>query len=150
MWGSDENLRGMIVRDSTALLVRENVIYKCCYCETGCYPSWSQINGSKVVTGAAPRGGELSVQQGIQDRCLGCSGRETKLQIKSGNLAARTSKDQAADITRLGLFSARALPIVSLCHIDPSRRDPALCAETSRMPETSPSVIIAGSNCQLD
>lgn len=25
--------------------------------------------------------------------------------------------DQAADIMRLGMFSARALPVVSLCHI---------------------------------
>ena len=44
--------------------------------------------------------------------------------------------NEAADITRLGMFSARALPIVSLCHIDPSRKDPALCGETSHTPET--------------
>ena len=36
------------------------------------------------------------------------------------------------------MFSARALPIVSLCHIDPSRKDAALGVRTSRTSETSP------------
>lgn len=44
--------------------------------------------------------------------------------------------DQAADIMRLGMFSARALPVVSLCHNDPSRRDPALCGERCGTYET--------------
>ena len=65
-------------------------------------------SGVRLQRARLQKVGELSARQGIQDRPLEYSGRETKLYITSGISVAQTPMNQAADITRLGI-------IFSLC-----------------------------------